>query len=71
MVVSTDQGPMTIIYMPKTLVTDGDLITFNRQHALLVRLGTGSAAIIGDLDQTVESLENMVRSSLKPGPIEA
>ena len=65
MVVSTDQGPMTIIYMPKTRVTDGEIVRFDQQHALLVNLEQGSAAIIGDRSQTVENLETMLRRSLK------
>ena len=65
MVVSTDQGPMTIIFMPKTSVTDGDMIDFDQQHALLVNLENGSAAIIGEQSQTVQNLESMVRNSLK------
>ncbi len=71
LVVSTDQGPMTIIYMPKTDVTDGEVITFENQHALLVRLEQGSAAIIGNLDQAIDNLEPMVRASFKSSPIGA
>ena len=65
MVVSTEQGPMTIIYMPKTEVTDGEMVRFNQQHALLVNLEKGSAAIIGDRSQAVENLGPMLRKSLK------
>ena len=67
MVVSTDQGPMTIIFMPKTKVTDGEMIRFEQQHALLVSLEHGSVAIIGELSQAVEDLEAMLRKSLKTG----
>jgi hypothetical protein len=65
MVVSTDQGPMTIIFMPKTPVTDGELIEFDQQHALLVELENGSAAIIGERSQVLESLEPVLRQALK------
>lgn len=71
MVVSTNQGLITIIYMPETDVTDGEVINFDQQHALLVKLDKGSAAVIGDLDQTVENMGSMVRNSLKPGLIGA
>ena len=71
MVVSTDQGPMTIIFMPKTQVTDGEMIDFDQQHALLVNLEHGSAAIIGAKSQTVESLESLLRESLKTGVLGA
>jgi hypothetical protein len=65
MVVSTDQGPMSIIFMPKTKVIDGVMIEFNQQHALLVNLENGSAAIIGERSQAIENLEPMLRKSLK------
>lgn len=71
MVVSTDQGPVTILYMPGTEVTDGEVITFEQQRALLVTLDVGSAAIIGDLGQAVESLGPMVKDSFKSTPIGA
>ena len=65
MIVSTDQGPMTIIFMPETQVTDGEMVEFGEMHAYMVGLQYGSAAIIGRNSQSVESLEAMVKSSLK------
>ena len=65
MVVKTDQGPMTIIFMPKTQVDDGKILEFDQMHALLVNLEQGSAAIIGNRSQAVENLESIVRESLK------
>jgi hypothetical protein len=67
MVVSTDQGPMTIIFMPETQVDDGDRVEFDQMHALLVSLEQGSAAIIGNQSQRLENLAPLVRESLKPG----
>ena len=71
MVVSTDQGPMTIIFMPKTQVTDGELVRFEQMHAFLVNLEHGSAAIIGKQSQAVESMEAVIRASLKTGLVGA
>ena len=71
MVVSTDQGPMTIIFMPKTAVTDGEMVEFDQMHAYLVSLEHGSAAIIGNQSQAVTDLETMIRSSLKTGLVDA
>jgi hypothetical protein len=65
MVVSTAQGPVTILFMPKTDVTDGEVIQFDQQHALLVSLEYGSAAIIGEQSQSIANLESMLRNSLK------
>jgi len=67
MVVSTDQGPMTIIFMPKTRVTDGEMVKFDQMHAFLINLEHGSAAIIGKQSQAVESMEAVIRESLKTG----
>ena len=71
MVVSTDQGPMTIIFMPKTAVNNGEMVEFDQMHAYLVSLEHGSAAIIGNQNQAVENLETMVRQSLKTGLVGA
>ena len=65
MVVSTDQGPMTVLYMPETDVIDGEIIQFDQQHALLVSLQHGSAVIIGERSQAIEDFESTLRSSLK------
>lgn len=69
MVVSTDLGPVTIIFMPEMQVTDGALLEFDQMRAYLVNLDHGSAAIIGTLSQPIESLQAVVRSSLRTGLI--
>lgn len=71
MVVSTEQGPMTVIFMPKTQVTDGEIVTFDQMQALLVSLEHGSAAIIGGQSQSVEKLEDIIKNSLKTGLVGA
>jgi len=70
MVVSTDQGPVTIFYMPKTQVTDGEMAEFDQMHALLVSLEHGSAAIIGEQSQNLENLVSTLRISLKTGLVD-
>ena len=69
MVVSSDQGPMTILFMPETQVTDGEMVEFDQMHAMLVNLEHGSAAIVGDQSQSVENLQAMIRSSLKTSAV--
>jgi len=71
MVVDTDQGPMTIIFMPGTQVTNGEMVEFDQMHAYMVDLEHGSAAIIGRQSQAVKSLETLVRNSLKTGMVGA
>lgn len=64
MVVSTEQGPMTIIFMPKTQVVDGEMVEFDQMHAYMVDLEQGSAAIIGKTSQPLKTLEAVVRNSI-------
>ena len=71
MVINTDEGMVTIIYMPDTQVQDGELIEFDQMQAYLVSLDRGSAAIIGSSSQPIENLEAMVRSSIKSGLLDA
>lgn len=69
MVVDTDQGLMTVILMPHTDVNDGQVVEFQNMHAVLVNLAPGSAAIIGEQDQSVDLLQDLVRGSLKTSVI--
>jgi hypothetical protein len=69
MVVSTNNGLITVIFMPDTQVQDGDTVEFDQMRAYLVNLEHGSAAIIGRGAQPVESLEAMVRSSIQTGMV--
>ena len=71
MVVSTDQGPMTVIYMPEIQVREGEVVKFDQMHATLVNLEQGAAAVIGEQSQDVDELVAMVRDSLKTGLAEA
>ena len=64
MVIDTEQGLMTIILMPHTDVNNGEVVEFENMHALLIELGPGSAAIIGEQGQRIETLQSMVRQSL-------
>jgi len=64
MVVQTDQGPVSIIYMPGTEVTDRQVVEFGKMQAYLVAMEGGSAAIIGTLDQAVSEVDALVRESL-------
>ena len=66
MVVSTDQGPMQLLFMPNTNVADGQEIAFGKMRAHLVDLAGGSVAIIGGLDQQVSAMDSLVRASFLP-----
>ena len=63
MILNTEQGLVTLIYMPKTPVTDGEQISFDDSEAVLVQLQSGSAVIIGSRLQRVSDLHSLVQES--------
>jgi hypothetical protein len=66
MVLNTAQGPVTVIYMPETDVQDHQGVNFDRMKALYVDLEKGSAIIIGNQQQPIESLYALVQRSIVP-----
>jgi len=63
MILETERGLVTLIYMPETPVTDGEHIVFGDSEAVLVRLHRGSAVIIGAPSQNVADLHSLVQQS--------
>jgi len=65
LVVSTESGPVTIYYMPKTNL-DKERIKFNidNSKAVLVALEKGSVAIIADNSQQLASIEPQLHNNL-------
>ena len=68
MVLNSERGPITVIYMPDTPVADREQITFDDREALLVDLKSGSAAIIGSPAQQISDLYALVQDSIVPLP---
>jgi hypothetical protein len=68
MVLNSERGPVTVIYMPHTPVTDRKAITFDDREALLVALKSGSAAIIGSPQQQISDLYALIQESILPIP---
>ena len=66
MVLHTETGPVTIIFMPKTPVTDGEMIEFDGMQAQLVSLERGSAAIIAANREQVSGFYSLVQRSILP-----
>jgi hypothetical protein len=66
MVLNTLEGPTTVIYMPSTVVPDREQFDFDGQHALLVNMEHGSAAIIGADSQGPARLYAFVQDSIRP-----
>ena len=66
MILNTDRGLVTVIYMPETPVIDHELFAFDDVEALLVALERGSAAIIGPDEQAVSGLYAFIQESIVP-----
>jgi len=66
MVLNTQSGPVTVIYMPDTPVTDRQMLAFDNVEAILVQLNRGSAAIIGAGGLQVADYYAIVQSSILP-----
>jgi hypothetical protein len=64
MVLNTESGPVTVIYMPETEVSDKEMLAFDAVEAILVDLQRGSAAIIGSGSQGISNLYAMVHDSI-------
>jgi len=65
-VLNTERGPITVIFMPRTPVTDGEMVAFDGMEAQLVTLEHGSAAIIGKSGQKVSDFYTLVHDSITP-----
>ena len=66
MVLNTQDGPVTVIYMPETAVTDRESLRFDNVEAVLVELERGSAAIIGAEQQQIADVYSIVQNSIVP-----
>ncbi|MDX1380522.1 MAG: DUF3379 family protein [Xanthomonadales bacterium] len=66
MVVHTDTGPVTVIFMPGTEVRDGQRLAFDGMHAELVALDHGAAAIIGAEAQTLDGARLALQGAIHP-----
>jgi hypothetical protein len=66
MVLNTERGLITVIYMPETPVADGERLTFDDREALLVALPKGSAVIIGSSQQSIANFQPLVRGAIHP-----
>jgi hypothetical protein len=63
LVLNTASGPITVIFMPDSVVTDGEMLAFDGMQAQLVRLARGSAAVIGSQNQDVARFHSLVQSA--------
>lgn len=68
MVLNTDAGPVTVFYMPGTLVEEREHFTFDGQHAVLVQMELGSAAVISAESQDSEHWLAFVQDTIRRQP---
>ncbi|MDX1380377.1 MAG: DUF3379 family protein, partial [Xanthomonadales bacterium] len=68
MVLNTDAGPVTVLYMPATRVEDRQQFSFDGQRAVLVQMELGSAAIINAEPQDSEGWLAFVQDTIRPLP---
>jgi hypothetical protein len=66
LVLNTERGLVTVIYMPNTGVEDRESFEFDGQQAQLVRLQHGAAAIVGA--QSAADFYALVQDSILPLP---
>jgi hypothetical protein len=66
MVLNTEHGPITVIFMPDTEVADGEMLDFDGMQAQLVVLEGGSAVVIGTHSQQVAGFYTLVQNSFIP-----
>jgi hypothetical protein len=66
MVVHTDQGPVTVIFMPKVASVDGHTLAFEGLLAQTLQLEKGSAVIIGPTQASIDPVYAMTRDGIRP-----
>lgn len=66
MVLATESGPVQLLYMPETPVTDGEEFVFDGMQTRLLALERGSAALVGTDRSELAGLSQVVRTSLRP-----
>lgn len=71
MVLATEDGPATVIFMPAVQVAEPLLLRIDGVQARVVGLDKGAAAIIGVSDATADSLRSQLQTGMKPLDIDA
>ena len=66
MILEAESGPVTVIYMPDTEVTDQEMLAFDGLQVMLVELPRGSAAIVAPDREVITSLYGTIRDSIVP-----
>ncbi len=65
-VISTQEGPVTVIFMPETIAEGIVQFSVEGQRARVVALEKGSIAIVGNNDQLLESVTPLLEAGIRP-----
>jgi hypothetical protein len=66
MVITTDQGPVTLIFMPMVETVNGHLLPFDNLIAATLQLDHGSALVIGPNEEIIASVYALARDGIRP-----
>ena len=66
MVVNTESGPVTVIFMPKVETENGHILDMGQQVAATLPLESGSAVIIGTSEESIAPIYALARAGIKP-----
>lgn len=66
MVVTTDTGPVTLIFMPKVDTENGHILDMGEQVAATLPLEKGSAVIIGPSEEAIAPIYAIAREGIRP-----
>lgn len=64
LVVQGERGPVTILLMPEESVDQAETLDGDNIHGVILPVGGGSIAIIGDRDEELERIEQSVLNSV-------
>ena len=66
MVIITDQGPVTLIFMPELETLDGHIMAFDHLVAATLQLEQGSAVIVGSNEEIITPVYALARAGIRP-----
>ncbi|MDX1554400.1 MAG: DUF3379 family protein [Xanthomonadales bacterium] len=66
MIITTENGPVTLIFMPEVDTDNGHILAMSDQVAATLPLERGSAVIIGPSEETITPIYLMARAGIRP-----
>lgn len=66
MIISTDQGPVTLIFMPEVETANGHILAFDHMVAATLQLERGSAVLIGPNEEVLAPVYALARQGIRP-----